>query len=133
MKFSNSLDGKRGHEVYVELALAIDAAIRKQRALDGLSITPKVHNVDDHGLKLFENMPGYLFYCIEEFVEQNHQIGHKEEERVWQIRKAGKRGKSKAEQKWVSMNSKVQMRNRGVKRLNTRGPYMTAKLYKFQK
>jgi len=71
---------ERPDEVYVELALAIDAAIRKHRALDGLSITPKVHIVEDHGLKLFEEMPVSLFYCIKEFVKQNHQIGHSEEE-----------------------------------------------------
>ena len=44
---------ERPEECYVKLALAIDAATRKHRALDGLSITPKVHIVENRWFETF--------------------------------------------------------------------------------
>jgi hypothetical protein len=38
--------------------------------------------MEDHGLEHEKSMPISFYFTIEEFVEQNHQTGHKYEEQV---------------------------------------------------
>ena len=45
---------------------------------------------------------------MEEFVEQNHQSGYKEEEMVKQIKNADTCAQAKAKRVWISLNSGVQ-------------------------
>eukprot|EP00956_Cyclotella_meneghiniana_P008788 scaffold12009_cov61-Cyclotella_meneghiniana.AAC.4 len=69
----------RTQQNQTDLAAAITKAVKLHREL-GLSVTPKVHLIEDHALHQFINMPYPLYYLIEEFVEQNHQKGHNVEE-----------------------------------------------------
>ena len=59
------------------LAFAVQTAVEMHRFL-GLAITPKVHLIEDPSIQQYEDFPFSSFYCIEKFVEQNHQNGHKE-------------------------------------------------------
>ena len=63
----------------------IKKAIAKHRDL-GLSITHKVHLIEDHVVEQFWRLPFAFFYFIEEFVERQHQEGHKNEEIVKRIK-----------------------------------------------
>ena len=96
----------------------------------GLPITPKVHIVEDHGWKKGEEMDEKdiaFFFTIEEFVEHNHQLGHKQEERVKRIPNAETRATSKVERNWLEINPKVQEHNKQVANMGSRGPYKTEK------
>jgi hypothetical protein len=42
----------------------------------GLSLPPKVHKIEDRVAEQYSDIPFPLFFCIKEFLEQNHQIGH---------------------------------------------------------
>jgi predicted transposase YbfD/YdcC len=79
--FHNLRSEKREPGWSVALGIQIADAVKLHRKF-GLTVTPKVHIMEDHGVELAEEMPLSFFYTIEEFVEQNHQTGHKEEERV---------------------------------------------------
>lgn len=113
---------KRSSVSEVILKQAIINAIKKHREV-GLSITPKVHLIEDHVLEQFFNLPFAFFYFIEEFVEHNHQIGHKYEEQVKRIKNDDVRATSKARQIWISRNRKVQRYINKVRQHGMRGPY----------
>ncbi len=60
---------------------------------------------------------------MEEFVEQNHQSGYKEEERVKRIKNADTRAQAKAKRVWISLNSGVQNHINRVYTWGKRGAY----------
>jgi hypothetical protein len=82
------------------LSLAIRTTTQKHRLL-GLPKTPKFHIIESHAEELEEEMPLPLYEVKEEFVEQNHQLGHKEVENVKRISNLERRAKSKAEKIWI--------------------------------
>jgi hypothetical protein len=69
---------ERTPDRFVALSLAIRTATQKHRLL-GLPKTPKFHIIESHAEELEEEMPLPLYEVKKEFVEQNHQLGHKEE------------------------------------------------------
>jgi hypothetical protein len=115
----------------VSLSLQISKAIKLHRKL-GLRITPKVHTMEDHALRQAEKMDLSFFYLIEEFVEQNHQTGHREEERVKRIPNADKRATAKAERVWIELNPEVQKCIQAVANHGSRKPYNTTKKRKLE-
>jgi hypothetical protein len=117
---------ERTPDRFVALSLAIRAATQKHRLL-GLPKTPKFHIIESHAEELEEEMPLPLYEVKEEFVEQNHQLGHKEEENVKRISNLEQRAKSKAEKIWISLNSNVQKQIHNVNK-PTRGQYNTKKM-----
>ena len=50
------------------MALAIDAALKKLRSFDELSVTSMVDIIEDRAVHWLEEMPVSLLYCIEVFV-----------------------------------------------------------------
>ncbi len=117
---------ERTPDRFVALSLAIRTATQKHRLL-GLPKTPKFHIIESHAEELEEEMPLPLYEVKEEFVEQNHQLGHKEEENVKRISNLEQRAKSKAEKIWISLNSNVQKQIHNVNK-PTRGQYNTKKM-----
>jgi pyruvate-formate lyase-activating enzyme len=115
----------------VSLSLQISKAIKLHCKL-GLRITPKVHTMEDHTLRQAEKMDLSFFYLIEEFVEQNHQTGHKEEERVKRIPNTDKRATAKAECVWIELNPEVQQCIQAVANHGSRKPYNTTKKQKLE-
>ena len=123
--FSMLCSKKRTQQMQTHLKNAIEKAVKHHREL-GLSITPKVHLIEDHALDQFINMPYSLFYLIEEFVEQNHQKDHNFEEQVKRIKTVAVKAKAKAKKVWISLDSAVQKRIHQVHqrvRRGRRGPY----------
>lgn len=100
----------------------ISIAIAKHRKL-GLSITHKVHLIEDHVVEQFWALPFAFFYFIEEFVEKNHQVGKKEEDNVKRIKDADARATFKAKRLWVSRSRKVRKYIHAVSQHDKRGPY----------
>ena len=122
---------KREEGWEVALSLQTRHAIKLHRKF-GLSITPKVHIIEDHAVRQAEKMDISFFYLIEEFVEQNHQTGHKEEERLKRIKNADKRAKAKAERIWIELNPDVQKCIQLVAKNDSRNPYNTSKKRKLE-
>jgi hypothetical protein len=79
----------------------IKKAIAKHRDL-GLSITHKVHLIEDHVVEQFWRLPFAFFYFIEEFIERQHQEGHKNKEIVKRIKNDDARATAKAKKLWVA-------------------------------
>jgi hypothetical protein len=78
----------------------IKKAIAKHRDL-GLSITHKVHLIEDHVVEQFWRLPFAFFYFIEEFVERQNQEGHKNKEIMKRIKNDDARATAKAKKLWV--------------------------------
>jgi hypothetical protein len=81
--------------------LSFKKAIAKHRDL-GLSITHKVHLIEDHVVEQFWRLPFAFFYFIEEFVERQNQEGHKNKEIVKRIKNDDARATAKAKKLWVA-------------------------------
>jgi hypothetical protein len=109
-----------------DLSNAIKLALAKHREM-GLTITHKAHLIEDHVIKQFVELPFAFFYLIEEFVEQNHQTGHKFEEQVKRIKNDQSRAFCKARQIWVSRNKNVQRYINRVHKAGERKQYKKRK------
>jgi hypothetical protein len=59
----------------VETEVYLQYAMRKTREL-GLSITPKLHGMEDHVIQQMRTYPGGIAMLIESWVEQYHQTGY---------------------------------------------------------
>lgn len=101
----------------------IKQAMQKMRDM-GFSITPKCHYIEDHVEEQCEMLdPLPISYLIEEIVEQNHQIGYREEERVKRVKDHQIRSNTKAKRIWVSRNVKVRKYIYRVNQHGKRGQY----------
>ena len=58
-----------------EAQLRIDMAVAQFREM-GMSITPKVHGMEDHVVDLMRHIPGGIAMVLEHWVEQHHQVGY---------------------------------------------------------
>ena len=96
-----------------ELKEKIKIAVRIHRSA-GLSITPKVHIVEDHLAEQYANIPGGIAHLLEDFVEHNHQIAHRQDEQTKRIVDEQTRADCKAKQKHIDHNPKVQQQIRSV-------------------
>ena len=97
-----------------ELKEKIKIAVRVHRSA-GLSITPKVHIVEDHLAEQYANIPGGIAYLLEDFVEHNHQIVHRQDEQMKRIVDEQTRAECKAKRKHIDHNPKVQQQIQSVK------------------
>jgi hypothetical protein len=111
----------RTPRVKEDLKAAIKSALKLHRKL-GLPITPKAHFIEDHAFYQFCYFPFPLFYLIEEFVEVNHQIGHRKEEIVKRIKNDDTRAQAKAKQGCISQHSGVQNTIKAVHASVAKGP-----------
>ena len=77
-----------------------------------------------HAKQQWVELPFSLFWVqIEEFVENNHQIGRKYEEQVKRIKNDEQRALAKAKQIWVSLHSEVQEHIHKILQQGKRGPH----------
>jgi hypothetical protein len=113
---------KRKKGTTKKLRELIKVAIAKHREL-GLSITHKVHLIEDHVVEQFKNLPFAFFYFIEEFVERNHQEGKKNEDIVKRVKNEDKRAIAKAKRQWVARGQGVRRYMRAVADDGKRGAY----------
>jgi hypothetical protein len=120
------LSKTRTSEVKNDLESAIKSTLKLHRQLE-MPITPKTHLIEDHAFHQFCSFPFPLFYLIEEFVEVNHQIGHRKEETVKRIKSDEVRAKSKAMQGCISNDSGVQSAIKEIHASVARGPYKKRK------
>ena len=97
---------KRKKGTTKKLRELIKVAITKHRQL-GLSITHKVHLIEDHVVEQFKNLPFAFFYFIEEFVERNHQEGRKNEDMVKRVKNEDARAIAKAKRLWAARGQSV--------------------------
>ena len=113
----------RTPEVKADLKVkdSITMALRLHRELE-LPIRPKVHSIEDHAFEQFCTYPFPLYYLIEENVELNHQIGHREEELVKRIRNDEMRARAKATRMCINIDSRVQQTINEVHSTAARGP-----------
>jgi hypothetical protein len=125
--FHDLLTKQRESWMADELDTQIKEAVAMHRKL-GLPITPKVHIMEDHGLEHEKSMPISFYFTIEEFVEQNHQTGHKYEEQVKRIKNADMRAMVKAERTWIEINPEVRRRIQAVSENGSRRPYKKRKI-----
>ena len=106
----------------IELEKAIKKAVSKHREV-GLSITPKVHLIEDHALFQYCNLPDGIAIFIEEFVEQNHQKGHQVEEQSKRIKNIDQQALCKANNIRARNNATIQQHIEQVNKGRSRGPY----------
>lgn len=103
-----------------EAEKAIGEAVEKHRAM-GLSITPKVHLIEDHAIVQYRTYPDGLALLIEEFVEQNHQKGRQVEEQFKRINNLDKQANCKAKELRARANAKIQKQIHEVNERSSRG------------
>ena len=102
-----------------DLEVKIARAVKKHRSV-GLSVTPKVHIVEDHLAQQYSNIPGGIALLLEDFVEHNHQIGHRHDERTKRIVDEEKRATCKAKRKHIESNAEVQQQIQSVRKKSAR-------------
>jgi hypothetical protein len=97
----------------------IENAMRIHREC-GLSITPKVHTMEDHAWRQFLSFTHGLALLIEDFVEKNHQDQYKIENQTKRIKNKQLRANRASKIERVAANHQVQAKVHEVKKKRSR-------------
>ena len=106
-----------------EAAERIKLAISNHRKMNVLSVTPKVHSIEDHAFDQYALFPDGIALMIEDFVEQNHQNGHRNEENFKRIVNPDIRAMCGAKARRNQNNANIQLQIKLVNSTTARGPY----------
>ena len=86
----------------------------------GLSITPKVHTMEDHAWRQFLSFTHGLALLIEDFVEKNHQDQYKIENQTKRIKNKQLRANRASKIERVAANHQVKAKVHEVKKKRSR-------------